>query len=163
MSRNVWFRRIRPSIICLYLQGIHPKRVSMMTRRNQKKQWSSSSQSRLEVRFCWRHTRSRTGCSKFKFNLIRTEHPKFFSMEFFSGHTFQGKVRTPLEKLDIFAYVDSIFIYVKRHIKTQLTTLYFDITKQKCILRKQVLKNPLSLAIIASDEISLAVMKQTLV
>lgn len=51
-----------------------------------------------------------------------------------SGYKFQGKVRRSLENLDIFAYVNSKFIYVKRYIKTQLTTLYVYITKQKSTL-----------------------------
>jgi len=49
--------------------------------------------------------------------------------------------------LDMFTYVNSKFVYVERHIRNQIATLYQDIILQKCELEKQVIQNTLSLAI----------------
>jgi len=43
------------------------------------------------------------------------------------------------DNLDIFAYVNSKFIYVEKHIRDQMTALYHDILIQKSELEKQVL------------------------
>lgn len=60
----------------------------------------------------------------------------------------------------IFSYINSKFIYVEKHIKTQLTQLYRDIMEQKCALERQILQNPLSLASIALDEMAYRIMKR---
>lgn len=51
------------------------------------------------------------------YTIIRTEHPKLFVMETSPGRTFKEKIKISIENLDIFAYVNSKFIYIKRHRK----------------------------------------------
>lgn len=45
--------------------------------------------------------------------------------------------------LDIFAYMNSKFIYVERHLKTQITQLYQAIIDHKCRMEAQVIRNAL--------------------
>lgn len=84
-----------------------------------------------------------------EYTLTRTEHAKLFIMETLSSKTFKSKSKISVENVDIFVYVNSKFIYVERHIKMQLITLYVDVIKQNCGLEQQVLKNALSLTFIA--------------
>lgn len=55
------------------------------------------------------------------YQLIQTEHPKLFILETQKGRTFRTRSRIVVNNLDIFAYVNSKFVYVEKHIKTQLT------------------------------------------
>ncbi|EZA48616.1 hypothetical protein X777_13628 [Ooceraea biroi] len=93
------------------------------------------------------------------YRIIQTEHPKLFLLETRRGRTFKTRTRISVDNLDIFSYVDSKFIYVEKHLKTQLTQLYRDIMEQKCALERQVLENALSLSSIAPDEMAFRIMK----
>ncbi|XP_070517512.1 uncharacterized protein [Cardiocondyla obscurior] len=93
------------------------------------------------------------------YTLLQTEHPKLFILETKRGATFKTRSKISVDNLDIFAYVNSKFIYVEKHIKTQLSKLYRDIMEQKCALERQVLQNALSLASIAPDEMAIRLMK----
>lgn len=93
------------------------------------------------------------------YSLTQTEHPKLFILETQRGHTFRARSRISVDNLDIFSYVNSKFVYVEKHIKTQLTQLYRDIMEQKCALERQILQNALSLASIAPDEMAFRIMK----
>lgn len=93
------------------------------------------------------------------YRLTQTEHPKLFVLETQRGHTFRARTKISVDNLDIFSYVNSKFIYVEKHIKTQLTQLYRDIMEQKCALEKQILENALSLSSIAPDEMAFRIMK----
>lgn len=93
------------------------------------------------------------------YKLYHTEHPKLLIFETQPGKSFQSKTRTSVNNLDIFSYVNSKFVYVEKHIKTQLTRLYKDIMEQKCALEKQILQNALSLSSIAPDEMAFRIMK----
>lgn len=64
-----------------------------------------------------------------------------------------------MDNLDIFSYTNSKFVYVEKHVKTQLTQLYRDIMEQKCALERQILQNALFLASIAPDEMAFRIMK----
>jgi len=74
--------------------------------------------------------------------MMQTEHPKLFILEIARANI-QDKIKNLLNNLDIFAYVNSKFVYVEKHIKTQLTKLYTNIMEQKCTLEKQILQNTL--------------------
>lgn len=91
--------------------------------------------------------------------LLHTEHPKLFIMETTQGRVFKSKNKIPANNLDIFSYVNSKFVYVEKHMKTQLNAMYKDIMEQKCAIEKQVLENALSLAAIAPDEVASKFMK----
>jgi len=56
--------------------------------------------------------------------LLRTEHPKLFILETRKGDTFAHRGSIPVDNLDIFTYVNSKFVYVEKHIRHQMTSLY---------------------------------------
>lgn len=93
------------------------------------------------------------------YRLTQTEHPKLFILETTKERTFKTQAKITVDNLDIFSYVNSKFVYVEKHIKTQLTRLYRDIMEQKCALEQQILRNALSLASIAPDEMAYRIMK----
>lgn len=93
------------------------------------------------------------------YKLFRTEHPKLLILETQRGRTFKPRSRISVDNLDIFSYVNSKFVYVEKHVKTQLTQLYRDIMEQKCALEQQILRNALSLSTIAPDEMAYRIMK----
>lgn len=93
------------------------------------------------------------------YKLFRTEHPKLVIMETQKGRTFKIRSKISVDNLDIFSYVNSKFVYVEKHMGTQLTKLYQDIMEQKCALERQILRNALSLSSIAPDEMAFRIMK----
>jgi hypothetical protein len=93
------------------------------------------------------------------YKITQTEHPKLFILETQPGRTFKTQSRMLIDNLDIFSYVNSKFIYVEKHLKTQLIQLYRDIMSQKCALEKQILENALSLSSTAPDKTAFRLMK----
>jgi len=93
------------------------------------------------------------------FTLIKTEHPKLFILEANKGEAFGKKRPIIINNLDIFTYVNSKFVYVEKHIRTQMNALYRDVLKQRCELEQQVLKGALSLAVNSPDEFAYQIMK----
>lgn len=93
------------------------------------------------------------------YKIISTEHPKLFIFETHQGNSFAIQGKTPVANLDIFAYVNSKFIYVERHIRQQMKSLYHDILVQQCNRERQILRNSLSLATQAPDEFAYTLMK----
>lgn len=94
------------------------------------------------------------------YKLVQTEHPKLFILETQKGRTFKARSQISVDNLDIFSYVNSKFIYVEKHLKTQLTQLYRDIMEQKCALERQILKNALSLSSLSPDEMAYRIMRE---
>ncbi|XP_078051819.1 uncharacterized protein LOC144477967, partial [Augochlora pura] len=94
------------------------------------------------------------------YTLLQTEHPQLFILETSKGRTFTNKQKIDVQNFDIFTYINSKFVYVERRSKTQMTTLYRDLMKQKCDLEKQVLTNALILATLKPDEFARIVTKQ---
>ncbi|XP_026830965.1 uncharacterized protein LOC113563501 [Ooceraea biroi] len=93
------------------------------------------------------------------YTLLTTEHPKLFILEAEKGNTFAERRDIPVENLDIFTYVNSKFVYVEKHIRHQMTSLYRDVIQQRCELEKEVLKNTLSFATLQPDEFAYRLMK----
>lgn len=93
------------------------------------------------------------------YTLLRTEHPKLLILETEKGKSFAEQKPITVENLDIFAYMNSKFVYVEKHVKTQMNTLYNNILAQRCELEKQVLKNALSIASLIPDEFAWSIMK----
>lgn len=93
------------------------------------------------------------------YTLIRTEHPKLFILETRDGQTFASRRKVLVSNLDIFSYVNSKFIYVEKHIKTQIKALYKDVLTQRCNLEQQVLRNALATAAILPEKFAHAVTK----
>lgn len=94
------------------------------------------------------------------YTLIKTEHPKLVIVEKKGGEFFAHKRRILTENLDIFAYVNSKFVFVERHIRTQMNHLYRDVIKQRCSLERQVMSNALTLAVHSPDEFAYQIMKK---
>ena len=67
--------------------------------------------------------------------LIRTEHPKLIILETKNGSPFSGKFNV-VQNLDLFLYINSKFVYIERHHKTQMTKLYLNLIMQKCNLER---------------------------
>jgi len=61
------------------------------------------------------------------YTLLRTEHPKLFILETRKGDTFAARGVIPVNNLDIFTYVNSKFVYVEKHIRRQMTSLYYNV------------------------------------
>lgn len=93
------------------------------------------------------------------YTLLRTEHPKLFILETGRGKAFAEKGTLSTDQMDLFSYVNSKFVYVERHLRTQMTNLYHDIIRQKCNLEKEVIQNTLGLATIVPDEFAFRLMK----
>lgn len=64
-----------------------------------------------------------------------------------------------MENLDIFAYMNSKFVYVEKHIRHQMISLYHNVMQQKCELERQVITNALSYATLQPDEFAYRLMK----
>lgn len=73
-----------------------------------------------DITFALTLTRPRIICG---YTIMETEHPKLFIFETQRGNTFKTKTETPIDNLDIFTYVNSKFVYVKRRIRTHMTAL----------------------------------------
>ena len=93
------------------------------------------------------------------YTLVKTEHPKLVIFETVRGDSFAINKENSVSNLDIFAYVNSKFVYVEKHIRSQMKQLYNDVITQKCNLEKQTLKNSLSIATQAPDEFAFDLMK----
>ena len=67
--------------------------------------------------------------------LTRTEHPKLVIYETTPGSEIFKKQST-VSNLDIFAYMNSKFVYVEQHIRSQLDDLYRNVLLQQCSLEQ---------------------------
>ncbi|XP_076549270.1 uncharacterized protein LOC143308190 [Osmia lignaria lignaria] len=94
------------------------------------------------------------------YTLVKTEHPKLLILETDKNGKLPRTQPTSVENLDIFTYVNSKFIYVEKHIRTQLSQLYKDVVMQRCHLERQVIQNALALIHVAPEEMALAITKQ---
>lgn len=86
------------------------------------------------------------------YQLIKTEHPKLFILEETGSAFFNKKKPTSTQDLDLFTYINSKFVYVERHIRTQMNGLYRDILYHRCKLQQEMLRTSQTLAIIKPDE-----------
>jgi len=109
-----------------------------------------------DITFALTKTKEQPLCG---YTLLRTEHPKLFILETNKGDTFAARGAIPVNNLDIFTYVNSKFVYVEKHIRRQMTSLYYDVMRQRCELEKEVLRNTLSFATLQPDEFAYKLMK----
>lgn len=94
------------------------------------------------------------------YTLFKTEHPKLFIFETSPGNIFKKPQPISVANIDIFTYINSKFVYVEKHIRTQLTSLYHDLVKQRCELETQVLRHALTLATLSPDEFAYNLAKE---
>ncbi|XP_036138366.1 uncharacterized protein LOC105829195 isoform X1 [Monomorium pharaonis] len=93
------------------------------------------------------------------YTLFRTEHPKLFILETRRGDAPLRREQIAMENLDIFTYMNSKFVYVEKHLRQQMVTLYHNVMQQKCELERQVITNTLSFATLQPDEFAYRLMK----
>lgn len=109
-----------------------------------------------DITFALTKTKEQPLCG---YTLLRTEHPKLFILEARQGDTFATKGSISVDNLDIFTYMNSKFVYVEKHIRHQMTSLYHNVMQQKCELERQVITNALSFATLQPDEFAYRLMK----
>lgn len=93
------------------------------------------------------------------YTLIHTEHPKLLVVETNRENPFVKKDALSIANLDLFAYVNSKFVYVEKYIRKQIKQMYNDILVQRCNLERQVLENTIGLAKQTPDEFAYNIMK----
>ena len=93
------------------------------------------------------------------YTLIRTEHPKLFIFETTKDNSFAATQKVAISNLDIFAYVNSKFVFVEKYIRNEMKYLYRDALYQRCNLERQTLRNALAIATRAPDEFAFHLMK----
>ena len=93
------------------------------------------------------------------YTILQTEHPKLVIFETVKGESFAENYGLSTDNLDIFTYMNSKFVYVEKHIKTQIRSLYRDVLLQRCNLERETLKNGLAIATQAPDEFAYNLMK----
>lgn len=108
-----------------------------------------------DITFALTKTKEQPLC---EYTLSQTEHPKLFILETKSDAIpHSGSI--PMDNLDIFAYMNSKFVYVEKHIRHQMISLYHNVMQQKCELERQVITNALSFAALQPDEFAYRLMK----
>ena len=83
--------------------------------------------------------------------LTRTEHPKLIIFETTFGIEIFKSSGFIVVNMDIFTYVNSKFVYVERHVRTQINQLYRNILLQQCQLEYRMMQNALSIATRSPD------------
>jgi len=68
--------------------------------------------------------------------MTQSKYSKLFILETKRVQMFKARSKISTNYLNIIAYVNSKFVYVKKHIKTQLTKLYTNIMERKCAREK---------------------------
>ncbi|XP_057340584.1 uncharacterized protein LOC130677748 [Microplitis mediator] len=92
--------------------------------------------------------------------LIKTEHPKLFIVDSPDSNFFIEKTALTPTDMDIFAYVNSKVVYLEKHLKKEIVTMYNDVIRQQCELEKLILHNSLALAALAPAEFAFHFMKE---
>ncbi|KAM0728880.1 hypothetical protein ACS0PU_004234 [Formica fusca] len=92
------------------------------------------------------------------YSLITTEHPKLLIFETVRGTTVFKK-QSGISNLDIFTYMNSKFVYVEKHVRTQINELYRNLLLHQCKLEKRMLHNALAIATQAPDIFAYHLMK----
>lgn len=110
-----------------------------------------------DITFALTTTKKQSLCG---YTLLRTEHPKLFILEIKGGDVFAKRGPISIHNLDIFTYMNSKFVYVEKHIRSQLAALYHNVIQQKCELERQVLTNALSFATTQPDEFAYRLLKE---
>lgn len=81
-----------------------------------------------------------------KFTGYQTEHPRLVIVPKSGQNYWFTKKAVTARNLDLFTFFNSKFVYVERHIKTQMESMYKHIMRRKCELENQVLQTQLAIA-----------------
>lgn len=131
----------------------HASKIIDMSMRKPQTVYSLSSN---DITFALASTGQQSVCG---YQIYTTEHPKLVVYETTKGVSFAGRRKESVENLDMFLYVNTKFVYVERHIRTQINLLYRDILQHRCNLERETLKNALAIATKAPDEFAYNLMK----
>ncbi|XP_067209354.1 uncharacterized protein [Linepithema humile] len=101
---------------------------------------------------------SRDSYSTCGYTLFHTEHPKLVIFETSPGVAIFKK-ESRIANLDIFTYMNSKFVYVEKHVRTQFSELYKNILLQQCQLEQKILHNSLAIATQSPDVFAYHFMK----
>jgi len=104
-----------------------------------------------EITFALMKTKELPLCG---YTLLYTEHPKLLILEVKPGNTFTKQGAIAVNNLDIFTYMNSKFVYIEKHVKQQMTSLYNNVISQKCELEKKVIINALSFAALQTNSLT---------
>ncbi|KOC58647.1 hypothetical protein WH47_04874 [Habropoda laboriosa] len=94
------------------------------------------------------------------YTLIKTEHPKLFVLEVTAAGRFKSKTSIPINNLDIFTYVNTKFVYVEKHVKSQIKSLYRNLMNQRCAIENQVIQNALTLIHVSPEDVATSITKE---
>lgn len=84
------------------------------------------------------------------YNIVKTEHPKLAIMINEVGVSWPGT--NAYADYNMFAYVDSKFVYVERWVRTQMKDLYYNLLDNQCRQEKALLRTNLAMAATMPDE-----------
>lgn len=81
-----------------------------------------------------------------RFSGYQTEHPRLVIVPKAASEYWFTKKAVSTKNLDLFAYVNSKFVYTERHIRMQVEKLYLNVLLKKCELERDVLQTQISIA-----------------
>lgn len=93
-------------------------------------------------------------------NGYQTEHPRLVIIKKTSTEYWFKNKLTNSKNLDLFTYINSKFVYVERHIKTQLERIYNHLIHKKCEIEREVLRTQLAVAHYHPPEFALIRLKE---
>lgn len=91
-------------------------------------------------------------------DIVLLEHPKLVIHIPKKGSLFRKQEKIA-ENIDMFTYVNSKYVYIERHVRTQMKDLYRNLVKQRCLIEKETIRNNLALAVSSPDEFSYNLLK----
>lgn len=95
-----------------------------------------------------------------RYNGFQTEHPRLVIVRKSTyGYWFTKKAYNS-KNLDLLTYVNAKFVYVERHIKSQIQTLYLNLVHKKCELERDVIQMQLAVAHHHPSEFAMMRMKE---
>lgn len=86
------------------------------------------------------------------FRTYTTEHPKLVIVPSSGEKFYFSKQKTTTSSLDLMAYMNSKFVYVEIKHEKEISTLYQELSTQRCMLEHRTLTNLLALAVIKPIE-----------
>lgn len=86
------------------------------------------------------------------YKIIQTQHPKLFILEGAKGSFFGRPTPLKAQDLDLFTYINTKFVYVEKHMRNQLNSLYKDVMQKRCEMEQDLLRNSQTLALIKPEE-----------
>nr|UHK03099.1 MAG: putative glycoprotein [Sanya chuvirus 2] len=92
--------------------------------------------------------------------VYETEHPQLFIYISTHGDYIFPHTKLSPQNIDFSAYVNTKFVYVEKHIRGQINTLYRDLLIQKCKVERMALNNLLTLALVSEDEFAYTYMEK---